>query len=925
MRKALSFLTLFLPLLALGQTPVEFNLLQMTGSSEDRLIWLRAVNNPVTVGSNIYYLPTSGLRFWSSNGTVTTNLVANDYNVQIIGTPEKWTLSVPDSTNTQQAAELSNLTTYTYTNPTPNRVAAGTNIVVVTNGTVYTINSTVSGSTDYITLTTVSNDVGLITNRVVAGIANLSFYNDGQILASMSTNAISFSAVPFLNSLADTNTFSYDVAIGQTLAVVGTVTASNFVGDGSGLTGVSGGSGFPLTSNVSGAGYSLTNLGSLTATGAVTAATFYGSGLGVTNKSGLVDVRAFGAIPDNSTDNATAFANAIAFVTNNNLAGLYFPVDDRYPSGGSTYRTSGKFFLGDAQSTSINPVRFVGDGRSKLLYTGTSGIFIHAYLHMENLHIMGMNWTNGFLNWTNGVGPTYTNYVGYYNEGPYHGLRLDNVQFSGWGIGMVNCYAFAQFINCAFITNGVGLMFGQQPDGGKVDRCYFTDNGVAGIETGGIFPYYPEARYETNTSVQGPEGFGIYNSVFSGNPIDILAGGTSVNAEILQMYTEGATVANVMIGHSNTNYTWETAQYAPHIRITGSHMQVRAPQTNIVINVPTYLEVRDTLWGTNTFIALAKSTADFAPTKIISFNNQLFNDGRNATNFTAQINGSLYLTNKPAFVYQSASGTEPVVSSYDLTTIPLHYPLNIWRYKTASKGPLRYGWASTASAAFDTSWAYESLDYDSGAVQYKHLFDGVSIVQSNNNSVTTFSNRLAPSYVAGELMATTLVGSGSAITSINPTNVIGTPLRMQPDDQFQVLSSAAVGNLPGLMGSGGYQRAVFIPQNSSTSGCWWDLGALDARYISITTHLWTTNTQPVKVRYDVNVTPKISTTNNAVTATAIDNVVSMTANVATNHTGVIDLGAGYSTNTYGIRFISTGTTNTAGPFWIYAIRAVNYN
>lgn len=63
--------------------------------------------------------------------------------------------------------------------------------------------------------------IGSISNRVVAGVPALSFYNSGTLLFTMGTNSLGVSGnVPFFISAADTNTFSGDVAIGDTLSVV---------------------------------------------------------------------------------------------------------------------------------------------------------------------------------------------------------------------------------------------------------------------------------------------------------------------------------------------------------------------------------------------------------------------------------------------------------------------------------------------------------------------------------------------------------------------------------------------------------------------------------------------------------------------------------------------------------------------------------
>jgi len=100
-----------------GQTEVEFRMLTMTGATNDRQVLIRPVHNPVRWReTNITFLDTAGLRLMTTNGLVSTNLVPNDYTVQITGVPRTWRISVPDTNTVQDAASLAtDVPTYTYT------------------------------------------------------------------------------------------------------------------------------------------------------------------------------------------------------------------------------------------------------------------------------------------------------------------------------------------------------------------------------------------------------------------------------------------------------------------------------------------------------------------------------------------------------------------------------------------------------------------------------------------------------------------------------------------------------------------------------------------------------------------------------------------------------------------------------------------
>jgi hypothetical protein len=149
-RSLASLLLCSFALQSAAQTAVLFPLAQMTGTTNDTTITIRPVNNPVNFNSQIFWLPPAGIQLRTTDGSATTNLIPNDYTVTIAGVPGSWRISVNDTNITLNAAEIGNLTTYTFTNLFPGvfQVIAGSNITVSPpNGKgVVTINATGSGS-----------------------------------------------------------------------------------------------------------------------------------------------------------------------------------------------------------------------------------------------------------------------------------------------------------------------------------------------------------------------------------------------------------------------------------------------------------------------------------------------------------------------------------------------------------------------------------------------------------------------------------------------------------------------------------------------------------------------------------------------------------------------------------------------------------
>ena len=133
----------------LSQTSVLFPLTQMTGTTNDTTITVRPVINPVKFHSQIYWLPTAGIQLATRNGSATTNLIPNDYNVTIAGVPGSWKISVSDTNVTLNAAEIGNLTIYSANGPLPGvtKINAGNNVTISppSGMGVVTINSTGGG------------------------------------------------------------------------------------------------------------------------------------------------------------------------------------------------------------------------------------------------------------------------------------------------------------------------------------------------------------------------------------------------------------------------------------------------------------------------------------------------------------------------------------------------------------------------------------------------------------------------------------------------------------------------------------------------------------------------------------------------------------------------------------------------------------
>lgn len=194
MKKLLAFL--FLSALALNlpaQTAVWFPLTQMTGTTNDTTITVKAVNNPVKWNHTISWFPSAGIQLRTTNGSATTNLIPNDYNITIAGIPGSWKISVNDTNVTLNAADIGDLTTYTFTDlfAYVRKIIGGTGITVTPSsgeGTV-TLNVVGGGGSATNAFTTAVSGLGLLLNTDLAHlIYTLSLNANLQGFSQQSTN-----------------------------------------------------------------------------------------------------------------------------------------------------------------------------------------------------------------------------------------------------------------------------------------------------------------------------------------------------------------------------------------------------------------------------------------------------------------------------------------------------------------------------------------------------------------------------------------------------------------------------------------------------------------------------------------------------------------------------------------------------------------
>jgi hypothetical protein len=88
-------------------TQIFFPLLEMTGTTNDTIITVRAVNNPVIWNGSFHYLPAAGTNLTTSGGYVTNSFVPGNYTASVRGLAKSWTIYVTNSATALSAVDLS--------------------------------------------------------------------------------------------------------------------------------------------------------------------------------------------------------------------------------------------------------------------------------------------------------------------------------------------------------------------------------------------------------------------------------------------------------------------------------------------------------------------------------------------------------------------------------------------------------------------------------------------------------------------------------------------------------------------------------------------------------------------------------------------------------------------------------------------------
>ncbi|NOS70050.1 MAG: hypothetical protein HOP33_08975 [Verrucomicrobia bacterium] len=78
-------------------TPVYFPVLLMTGATNDVVINVRAVNNPVIYNGSVYYMPVNGTNLTTVGGNITNSFIPGSYTASIAGIPRSWRFYVTNS------------------------------------------------------------------------------------------------------------------------------------------------------------------------------------------------------------------------------------------------------------------------------------------------------------------------------------------------------------------------------------------------------------------------------------------------------------------------------------------------------------------------------------------------------------------------------------------------------------------------------------------------------------------------------------------------------------------------------------------------------------------------------------------------------------------------------------------------------------
>ncbi len=229
-----SLLLCAFPFNSFAQTPVLFPLAQMTGTTNDTTITVRPVINPVKFHSIVYWLPPAGIQLATHNGSATTNLIPNDYNVTIAGVPGSWKISVSDTNVTLNAAEIGNLTVFSFEGPENGvqKIIAGNNITISPpngKGNV-TINATGGGggSATNAYQTRVGNNLISITTNLtdlvytISGVSQTNGYPWGALYDAAGTALAATNGISLASGLAAfRSTNSFDRAGAATAATNG--------------------------------------------------------------------------------------------------------------------------------------------------------------------------------------------------------------------------------------------------------------------------------------------------------------------------------------------------------------------------------------------------------------------------------------------------------------------------------------------------------------------------------------------------------------------------------------------------------------------------------------------------------------------------------------------------------------------------------
>lgn len=234
-RMAAFALLYFLSSILAPATQVYFPVQEMTGTTNDVVINVKPVNNPVIWNGTFYWLPRDGTNLTTVGGVVTNAFVPGTYTVAIPGLTKSWTMAVTNSAATLSAADLSvGITVYGTI-----QHLNGTGIQVTNDGrgtyTIVDTNSQAGGGSATAALTNhhteeVTFESSLLVNDTLTAGATLNV-NGGKAYFG-----------PSFRNWIDTNgTFSLAGSniIANTsgdMSLSNTITAAAFFGVGSGLT-----------------------------------------------------------------------------------------------------------------------------------------------------------------------------------------------------------------------------------------------------------------------------------------------------------------------------------------------------------------------------------------------------------------------------------------------------------------------------------------------------------------------------------------------------------------------------------------------------------------------------------------------------------------------------------------------------------------